>query len=63
MDKKYLVQGLSNAGWKYWALVRPDSFSGKLTFKNSIKQVNDPNMVMIIFHNPEDALEWLISVS
>lgn len=54
---------LAKAGWKYWALVRPDSTIGKITFKNSIKQVNDPNMQMKIFYTPETALEWLISVN
>ena len=53
---------LSKAGWKYWALVKPDSTIGKITFKKSTKQINDPNMSMKIFTNPEDALIWLKSV-
>lgn len=54
---------LKKAGWKYWALVRPNSFTGKLTFKNSINQVNDPKIQLKIFHTPEKALEWLTSVN
>jgi hypothetical protein len=50
---------LSKAGWKYWALVRPESTLGKITFKKSINKVDDSNMKMKIFHEPEDALDWL----
>ena len=54
---------LAKAGWKYWALVKPDSTIGKITFKKSTKQINDPNMSMKIFTNPDDALIWLKSVN
>lgn len=50
---------LAKAGWKYWALVKPESKIGTITFKNSTKQVYDPNMSMKIFNNPDDALDWL----
>lgn len=54
---------LAKAGWKYWALVKPESTIGKITFKKSVKQVNDPNMSMKIFNDPEEGLTWLKSVN
>ena len=54
---------LAKAGWKYWALVKPETKIGTITFKNSTKKINDPNMAMKIFSNPEDALNWLKSVN
>lgn len=62
-SREVWYRDLAKAGWKYWALVRPESVIGKVTFKNSIKQVNDPNMKMKIFHNPDEALDWIISVN
>ena len=54
---------LSKAGWKYWALVKPESTIGKITFKKSTQQINDPNMKMKIFDNPEEALIWLKNIN
>ena len=54
---------LSKAGWKYWALVRPTSTIGKISFKNSINKIEDNYMTMKIFQEPEEGLEWLKNVN
>ena len=62
-QEKCGMENYQKAHWKYWALVKPQSVIGTITFKISTKQINDPNMKMKIFYNPEDALTWLKSVN
>ncbi|MFX0062805.1 MAG: hypothetical protein ACFFC7_11550 [Candidatus Hermodarchaeota archaeon] len=54
---------LSKAGWKYWALVKPENIIGKMSLKRHIRRVEDPNLTLKIFVDPQSALEWLESMN
>lgn len=49
------------AGWKYWALVEPESAIGAMTMKN-FKFYVERGIVLQTFKSVEEALQWLASV-
>lgn len=53
---------MKRAGWKYWALVEPQSPIGAMTMKN-FKYFTDEGIVVKIFSDAEDALKWLSTVN
>ncbi len=46
-------------GWKYWAIVMPDSAAGKLTMKPIIERYASLGVKLEIVESPEEGLEWL----
>jgi hypothetical protein len=47
------------AGWKYWAVLMPNRFIGKLTHGRLVKFYKDKNVVVKEFEDPNAAMEWL----
>ena len=48
-----------DAGWKYWAIILPDSILGKSNMAQSLKDVQNKGIVIKVFNKPEDAISWL----
>jgi hypothetical protein len=49
------------AGFKYWAVVMPNSAAGKLQMKRFIDEYRRRGVTVDMFDTPEDALAWLAS--
>jgi hypothetical protein len=47
------------AGWKYWALVVPDDFMGRVNMKEFVDSYLDQGLRIAVFTEPEEALKWL----
>jgi len=47
------------SGWKYWALVIPESVVARMNLKQFIDQYFQQGLWIMVFTNPEDALKWL----
>lgn len=50
-----------SAGWRYWALVEPESAIGAMTMKK-FQFYTDRGIILQTFESVEKALEWLASV-
>jgi hypothetical protein len=50
------------AGWKYWAIVLPESVLNKMRMENSAKVFADKGVTVQLFTDPGEALKWLESV-
>ncbi len=50
------------AGWKYWAIVMPDKVMGQTNMNQFMKLYIDQGLVVTVFEDPDEALEWLQSV-
>ena len=48
------------AGWKYWAMLLPDSTTGKMNIQKMLDQYAALGVSTQIHTSPEDALHWLI---
>lgn len=48
-----------NAGWKYWALVVPDSVKSKMNMVDFINSFYDHDVRIMVFVDTESAMEWL----
>lgn len=53
---------IKNAGWKYWAMVKPKNIIGKMSLKRHVNNVRDEEITMKVFEKEEDALNWLKNV-
>jgi hypothetical protein len=49
------------AGWKYWAIVQPESIYAKLNMHQLVKDYAKAGVTTKFFTNPEDAMQWLES--
>lgn len=47
------------AGWKYWALVLPQSIVGQLNLKRVAKDYAEHGLTAAVFTDPIEALAWL----
>jgi len=50
------------AGWKYWALVVPDSVKSKMNMTEFVNWFYDHDVRIMVFVNAEAALRWLENV-
>lgn len=46
-------------GWKFWAIVMPDSAVGKMTMKPIIDRYASLGVKLEIVGSPEEGIEWL----
>jgi hypothetical protein len=47
------------AGWKYWALVPPQSVIGQLNIKRHVRMYKERGVTVEVFAEPDAALWWL----
>ncbi|MGB1286967.1 MAG: hypothetical protein ACPG7F_10570 [Aggregatilineales bacterium] len=47
------------AGWKYWALVVPTGFIGKMNMTQFVNNFSDMGVMVRVFTSPDDAMDWL----
>jgi hypothetical protein len=47
------------AGWKYWALVMPTTWVGKVNIERHMKLYADRGIVVNAFTDPDCAMAWL----
>jgi hypothetical protein len=47
------------AGWKYWAVIKPESAAGKLLFDKFIKMYEKLGVTLKFFDDVDTALTWL----
>lgn len=50
------------AGWKYWAIVLPETVVGKMNMRGFIEQYAQAGITAQVFTDPAQALSWLESV-
>ncbi len=51
------------SGWKYWAVVMPDKILGQTNMNYLMKENIERGLVIQVFEDPDEALEWLESVN
>jgi hypothetical protein len=49
-------------GWKYWAIVLPESVINKMRMENNAKVFAEKGVTVQFFQDPDEALEWLESL-
>jgi hypothetical protein len=54
---------MKNAGWKYWAIITPESIVGKMTLKDIANKFSAGGVETKLFPNAEEAKKWLESVN
>ena len=47
------------AGWKYWALVLPESTVGQMDLTQIVREFSKQGVVVKLFGDPEEAMGWL----
>jgi hypothetical protein len=47
------------AGWKFWAIVQPETAVGKLTMKRVIDNMKSQGITAEVFSDPKEAMAWL----
>jgi len=50
------------AGWKYWALVVPQDLLARMNLKQFVDSYYDKGLRIMVFNNPEEAMQWLIDI-
>ncbi len=50
------------AGWKFWAIVLPDKVLGRMNMQNFIKAYSEQGLIIEVFGDPDEAMQWLESV-
>lgn len=50
------------AGWKFWALVVPESIIGRLNMKEFVESYSEKGIRIMVFTDPDKALKWLKEV-
>ena len=50
------------SGWEYWAVVMPDKIAGQMNMDRIMKNYIDQGLVVQVFDDPDEALNWLESV-
>ena len=62
-DAEWGVNDWSNrtiqAGWKFWAIVQPESVIGQMNVKRFAKEYLSRGVVVEMFTDPDNAMEWL----
>jgi hypothetical protein len=49
----------AKSGWKYWAMVVPNNILGRMDVKQYVEQNFERGVRVMVFTNPEEAMEWL----
>lgn len=52
----------AKAGWKYWAIVVPETLAGRLSMSGVIEGFFELGVRVLVFTDLEEAQEWLASV-
>ena len=52
-----------SAGWKYWAILVPDTTAGRVLLRPIIDHYFEKGVRINLFTTTEEALEWLTSMS
>ena len=47
------------AGWKFWAIVQPESVIGQMNVKRFAKEYLSRGVVVEMFTDPDNAMKWL----
>jgi hypothetical protein len=50
-----------NAGWKYWALVVPESVMGRMNAAEFVQSFHEQGIWVTVTTDPEAAMDWLLS--
>lgn len=50
---------VAKLGWKYWAMVVPESIAARLDMKYYIDYTYSHGIRVMVFTNPEEAMDWL----
>jgi hypothetical protein len=50
---------VTNAGWKYWAIVLPEKAVGKMNMNRIIEDYANTGVTVQVFRDPDDGLKWL----
>lgn len=50
------------AGWKYWAVLEPKDFYGQMSMNRFIKDFAQQGISLKVFHEMDQAIEWLQGV-
>ncbi|MEM6280890.1 MAG: hypothetical protein AAF787_01750 [Chloroflexota bacterium] len=50
------------AGWKYWALVVPETDMGRMNMVQFINTFSEMGVKARVFVDPDKAMEWLIEI-
>lgn len=53
------VPQVLNTGWKYWAIVLPEDFIGKVRMEKTGKELSEKGLTVNYFHDPDEAMRWL----
>jgi hypothetical protein len=61
-DNNFLPR-MKKAGWKYWAIITPESIVGQLTLKDIAGKFSAGGIETKLFPTAEEAKKWLASVS
>ena len=57
-DENWLPR-VMKAGWKYWALLLPEKAIGQLSLNQLVEEFSELGIIVKIFSDPDEALEWL----
>ncbi len=47
------------AGWKYWAIVRPEKVLARVTMERLVKEYAAAGVTAAFFEDPDEAMKWL----
>jgi hypothetical protein len=50
------------AGWKYWALVVPDSFIARLNMAEFVNSFYEQGVRIMVFVDLDEAMDWLLHI-
>ena len=50
------------AGWKYWALVVPESTAGRMNMNEFVTSFYNKGVRVMVFTNADKAMQWLIEI-
>lgn len=60
IDTVWLPRAMA-AGWRYWALVVPESVMGRMNMIQFIESFASRGVMVRVFTDPDKAMEWLIN--
>jgi hypothetical protein len=61
-SKKNWFPRALESGWKFWALVVPQDILARMNMKEFVDEYYEKGLRIMVFNNPEDALQWLSSI-
>ena len=50
---------VAQAGWKFWALVVPESMMARFALKEAVDNVYEVGVRIMAFTEPDEAMDWL----